>query len=609
MNIRTNNFYPLPTLSKMTRFCVLLMGLLSFIGIAPLSGQVVFEATTNTKQVPLNGQFKVSFTIKNGTNVKGFTPPDFNPFKSNGPSTSSSMQIMNGSVSKSESYTYILRPTQKGTFKIPPATVSNDGKRIRSNSIKIEVVDAVKQKTSSPNGDGTQGVDEDELRKNLYVRVIPNKRKAYKGEEIILTYKLFSRVRTSNINYTKTPQYNGFLHHEIELSEQAQRPKNEVIDGVQFQTQTFKKVAVFATQSGNLQLPAIEFSADVLFQERDPFFRSSFFTRTKRYPFEFKSNTLLLDIQDLPPAQQGFTGGVGKFNYNVQYDKTNTAANEPITLKISASGQGNISMIDIPDIEFPASFESYDPKIKEKIRKSGSHISGSKTYEYLLVPRGGGEFKMPDLNLSYFDTEKGAYQAQQFEGPTIRVTGEMFDDSSINQNSGSVSKNDAQQIDVLNNDIRFIQGGSIAQQPQSTMINSVWFWVLSALPILLLFGLPYFISGMRVRRKKQISSGEMAEKNALKKLKSLDASADKIENEIQSILWSYISEKTKVPIAQLNKQRAKEILTPEISEDQAGKLVQFIDRCEQLAYTPNADTQKPILKDEIITLFKNLDRK
>ncbi len=574
--------------------------------VNPALAQVVFEAKVDRKQVPINEQVKVSFTIKNGSSVKGFSPPDFNPFRSRGPSTSSSMQIINGNVSKSESFSYFLTPTKKGKFTIAPATVMNDGKKITSNSIQIEVVDASERKNKQGNSNENSNINDEEIAKNLYVRVIPNKRKAVKGEEIILTYKLFSRVRTSNINYTKTPQYNGFLHHEIELSQDAQRPKNEVVDGEQFQTQTFRKVALFPTQAGTLKIPAIEFSADVLFQERDPFFRNSFFTRTKRYPFEFKSNSISVEVEELPSSPQGFTGGVGQLNYSVNYDKTETAANDPITLKINMNGTGNIGMLNIPDINFPASFELYDPKIKENIRKSGTHISGSKTYEYLIVPRGGGEFQIPDISLSHFDPEAGSYVTKNFEGPLIKVNGEVLEESA----PGNVGSAEAGEIDVLNKDIRYIKAGSVKEQSRSSIINAPWFWMLSSLPLVALFGLPYLVAGFRIRKRTMASKGELAEKNALKKIKAIDPNKDRIENDLQNILWGYISEKTKIPIASLNKEKAKEALYQKLSNtEHVEGILRLIEQCELLAYSPNPGEKNPLLKEEILTLFKELSKK
>jgi len=585
--------------------------LLAF-SIGTIASAQSFEVSANRDQVPSNSSVQVTYTIKDADMVKTFRAPDFSPFRSRGPSTSTSMQIVNGSVSKSESYTYVLVPTKKGTFTIPPASAVINGKKKTTEPITIEVTDAIKQGgQQGAQGGGNQNdgaIDEAKLAENLFVRVIPDKRTIYKGQQVNLTYKLYSRVSLRNIQMTKQPQYNNFLSREIELSNQAKQQKIEVYDGKEFRTQTFNKVALFPTQSGEIEVPPIEFDAEIIYREQDPFFRSSFFTRTRSIPYSFKSNRITLDIKDLPgAAPQGYTGGVGKFNYEVNYDRTETQAGDPITLKIRISGNGNISLVNMDTPDFPASFDVFDPKVKERVSNASSVVNGSKTYEYLLIPRGGGSFQMPNLAFSHFDPETGEFVSKNFEGPIIEVSGEAIDGAS---GTGAVAGG-GQEIDVLNEDIRFIQEGSLNPQSSDSPFGNWWFWLLSGLPVLSLFVLPTLLSSYRLRQREKAASGGFAAQNAFKRLQELKSDKAKASDKLaglQQILWNYVSEKLQTPIAQLTKEKAVELMEgAKMNQEGILSWKGIVDEAEAMAYAPYGQKEVGNLTERAETCIKTLE--
>jgi hypothetical protein len=550
------------------------------------------KVSSNRDQVPSNSSIQITYTIENADKVKNFRPPNFSPFKSRGPSTSTSMQIINGNVSKSESYTYTLIPTKKGSFKIEPATAEINGKQKQSPPINIEVVDAIDQSaqgnTRNQQNQASDAIDEKQLAENLFVRVIPSKSSVYKGEQVNLTYKLYSRVSLRNIQMTKQPKYNNFLQKDIELGDDAKQQKIEVYNGKEFRTQTFNKVALFPTQAGKIEVPPIAFDAEILYRSQDPFFRSSFFTRTRAIPYSFKSNPIIIDVKSLPNSKpKGYIGGVGKFEYEVHYDKNETAANDPITLSIRISGQGNINLVNMEKPDFPSSFDVFDPKVKENVSTRANKVNGSKTYEYLIIPRGGGDFKMPDLVFSHFDPETGAYVSKNFEGPYISVSGETFDGEA---SPGVLGLEGKRSIDVLNEDIRYIQEGQISQNSYGAVFSQWWFWTLTIVPLISLAILPGLLSQYRNKMRAQQEMGAFASKNAIQKLRELeksDADHEQKLGQVQQILWQFVAEKTRIPLAQLSKEKAVEQLKQaELNVQASEEWKDIIQKAEGMAYAP-----------------------
>lgn len=580
----------------------LVIGAICFLPLLGLS-QAEFKVKVNRDRVPLNRTLQITYTVKNGEKVSGFNAPNFNPFKSRGPSTSTQMQIINGSMSKSESYSYTLSPTKIGSFTIPPASIQVNGKTLKTESVTIQVVNKIAQDdpdASNRNG----GISDAEIAENIFVRVIPNKSEVYKGEQLTLTYKLYTRLNTRNINYANTPQYNGFLQNELEISGSENQVKVDVYNGKEYRTQVFKKVALFPTQAGTLDIPPISFKADVLLREQDSFFgRNSFFTRTRAYPFEFNSNGLKIKSKELPPPPRGYTGGVGDLKYQVKYDKTQVKTDDAITLKIDISGVGNISLINVPELVFPSSFEVYDPEIKERVNKKGNRISGSKSYKYLIIPRGGGEFQMPDIFLSHFDSDKGKYISKPFPGPVIKVEGE-----SIEGGSGLVLPGTASKISALNEDIRYLKTGNIDQYRKSSIINSPIYWVISLFTIASLFFIPFIVRKFRNQRALKSASGAYAAQKSLKSLSELRKNTDLEKPQVLQVIWNYISEKTQTPLANLNKDRAR-LLLQEVSRNtpDVEGLMQTMDRCEEAAYMPSTAMNWDDIIDSAIENIKAID--
>ncbi|HEX8548034.1 MAG TPA: BatD family protein, partial [Cytophagaceae bacterium] len=393
-----------------------------FILIAAIQAaaqDATFTAQVSKNTVGMNEQFEVSFTL-NG-NGKTFQPPSFRDFHViMGPNQSSSMEFINGNMSQSISFSYVLQPKAEGTFKIGSAII-DAGKTLKTNPITITVTKAGSNSSQGQNRNGESAADDasQNLSSNIFIKANINKNNVYRGEALVVTYKLYTRISIVSFAPIKTPTFNGFWNQDIVLPKETGLHK-ETLNGVEYNVAEIKKTVLFPQRSGTLVIDPLEAESVVRVKGKrksksndpfDDFFNDPFFgSPYQDYKQMLKSDPVKITVKDLPSGEpEGFTGAVGNYSMEARLDRQTTKSNEPVTLKIKISGKGNLKLIEPFKLQFPPDIETYDPKITEDIKVTENGASGSKTFEYLLIPRHAGEYNLKPFNFSYFNVEKKNY--------------------------------------------------------------------------------------------------------------------------------------------------------------------------------------------------------
>lgn len=573
-----------------------------------------FTASVDRNRVAIGEQLEITFSL-NGSG-KNFQPPAFNDFLVlSGPNQSTSMQFINGAMSQSISYSYILQPRSEGKYTIGAATIESGGKKVQSNSITIEVTKGSPQQKQQQSAKGGQQTTDDEnlnkqIAENLFIKVIVDKFNVYQGEQITATYKLYTRVNIANSQITKVPALTGFWNQEIDIPKNIQ--ETEVLNGVQFRVIPIKKYALFPQQSGTLELDPMEAEFVVQVQTRkrggdvwDQFFNDPFFGNVRNVNYPIKSTPIKIMIKPLPShnVPEGFSGAVGKFSVESWLDKRETKTNEPVTLKVKISGRGNLKLIDPLKISFPPDLESYDPKISDNITTGTSLISGSRTFEHLLVPRRPGEQKIAPFNFSYFDPEKKEYSS--IKSPEFLITVAKGTDY-ISAPTTSLSK---EEIKLLGQDIRFIKSGTTSFKKQGeSFFGSLGFFILLLSPMFLFVG---FISYIRhyekisgdVIRLKSRKATKIAKRRLVHAEKFLSQKKrEEFYTAVSQALWGYVVDKLGIPLSDLSQDSIKNTLTSrKVNEASIVKLINTINHCEFARFAPSSDSleMEMIYKDTI----------
>lgn len=596
-------------------------GFLLMMFLAPLVlwAQDASIKVSAKQQVSVGEQFRIAFEVN--ADGKKFTAPSFENFTVvGGPfnSSSSSVQIVNGSMSHtvSNTYSYVLRADKEGKFTIGSASVVVDGDVIKSEPYQISVVaDASSAGMASQGGQQSSGQVQQNTNdpkvsgQDLFLKVTPSKKSAYVGEPVVLTYKLYTRVPVSQLSVSRMPSYGGFWMKETGDNNGNLRQSSEMVNGIEYTTAEVKQVVLIPQKTGRLSVEpmGIECVAQIVTQRNtqrsndpfDIFFNDPFFSRNyTNVQKNIETATIVLDVKSLPedgkPA--GFTGAVGNYNFSATIDRTEASTNEALNLTITVSGSGNVELLNLPAPVFPPDFEVYDPKITSSVDANSQGTNGTKKAEYLIIPRRAGDFNIPALAFSFFNPAKSQYVTLTSPDMNIKVNKGAGDESG----DGGLFASNQEGIKYLGSDIRHIQMTDTRLKLQNTYFfaSVTYFIILAALLLLFLVALvvvkkrrQFKQDVVLVRNKKATKVAKGRLKNAYKYLKNKDQGH--FYEEMSMALWGYISDKLGIERSVLSMDTVKEaMMNKGIGEELSNQFVDTLNTCEFARFAPGDATSK-----------------
>ncbi len=555
-----------------------------------------FTASVDNTTVGMNDQFQISFTFsgKDVNGIKSFNPPSFDGFMVlSGPNQSTSMSIVNGAVSASATYSYYLQAKSTGKFTIGAATINYSGRNFTTQPLEITVEKGQPKQLSNSQGGGTTR----DIGDNLFILATADRQRAYMGQQVTVTYKLYTRLGiASQLQVSKLPSYEGFWAEEINVPNTIGFT-TDTYNGKQYKVGLLKKVALFPNQLGELSVTPLVLDVPVQVQSRqrsggdifDQFFNDPFFNNVQTVNYTAKSNTIKLHVIPLPSGNvpKSFNGAVGNYTLSSQINPTTVKANEPLTLKITLSGQGNIQLLNMPEIELPTGFDKYDPKTSEQIDRTGT-ISGSKGFEYLIVPRVAGTKTISPIHFSYFNPEMGSYVT--LSTPTYSINVEQGTGTGNTEVTGYTKE----EIKLLGQDIRYIKTDyDDLREGSDIQLFGFGFWTATLVPLFALGGLVTW------KRKQDRLSGNVqllryrrAEKIARKRFKTARTLMESnnqagFYGEISQALFGYLEDKLHIPKSEVSLDRAVGELQKRVINGQLiVNLKDCIEKCEFARFAP-----------------------
>lgn len=601
--------------------------ILLFVSSLGYSQNVEFKASAPSV-VATGEQFKLAYTInREGSNLQVPTLEGFDLLMGPSTSQSSSFSMVNGRTTQSVSftYTYLLEGVKEGTHQIPPATIVVDGKQYKSNALTIEVVKGNgnagnagrNESNQAARPDATAAVNES----NLFVRVDVSRRNLYIGESLVATIKVYSKVDLTNFGRSKFPSFNGFLAEEIPTPQRIELVR-ETYDGQIYNVGVIRKVLLFPQHTGDITIDPFELECIV--RQRlagggrsffDDFFGNYRDVRAMR-----RSKPVTVHVKELP--QQGkpvdFSGTVGNIAMNTSISADTVDANDAITYKVSFKGTGNLKLLRAPSISFPLDFESYDPKESRDVKTTENGMSGTVAFEYLVIPRYSGEYKIPAVRYSYFDPQTNSYKmivGKEYNVYVRKGTEKGQNDGVAGNSVQSFKKEDIRQVGA---DIRYLKSGDLKLRE-----TGVRFFATPAYWFALLIPLVLFIVGAVLNRRRIKANADIARvknkaatKMARKRLK-VAAVAMKNHNgelfydEVLKSLWGYMSYKLNIDRAELNRDNISEILRQKgVSDEMIGSFIAILDTCEYARYAPgsNSDQEMGKVYTDSIEVITKLDK-
>lgn len=614
---------------------------------------VVFTAAVSANKIGVQDQLQVQYTIQDADDLQSVSPPsdiskDFNVLGGPYSSQSTNIQYVNGKMtqSKSVAITYVLQPKRTGNLTVGGAVAKDaQGRTYQSNSVQVQVVQgsiaaqqqpqrrydpfeddpfealmrqrqrqlqALRQQMSQPAQEAAP-VNMEDIKKDLFIKVVVDKSKVHMGEQITATYKLYARL-PMNVNISKLPSLNGFWTQDFEMPKGNIRPTEEIIDGKKFQVFTLKKSALFPQQTGTLELDPAEaegvarivqqvkrrnpFEDDPFFQSfgslmmSDPFFNDDIFGSMayKDVKVHLKSSPVKITVLPLPetgkPANYG--NAVGSFTITSQADKTELTTDDVLNLKLTITGSGNLKLIQPPALNLPNGLDGYDPVVTDTITGRSTTISGSKIITYAIQPNTPGDYTIPPVDFSYFNAQTGQYVTLKTQPVKVHVTQGKGYKQSVQRN---VAVTDIH--DISKKPVKHL---SFNSRP---LFLKASYWMMYAASLLL------FISAVAWRKREEELSkdtallrNKRANRIALKRLvtaKKLLQQNQKqsFYEEISKAIWLYLSDKLNIPLSSLSREKAQEIfVSKKVPVYLQQRVETVLNECETALYAGSGGSQQ-----------------
>ncbi len=636
---------------------------------------VVFIAQAGANKIGTKDNVQVVYTIRDAQNLQSMTPPsspDFNIVQGPFQSQSSQTNIVGNKMTTSQSIslTYVLQPKHEGNFTIPPVTAKDAAGHIyQSNALTIQVVpgSVFQQQRQNQRNDpfGDQGddvmammqrmqqlqqqqmqrmrgaaqpqpqqqqpqpqqnqpepaVNDEQIKKDLFIKVTVDKSKVHVGEQITTSYKLYSRM-PMQVGISKLPSLNGFWTQDFDIPKQA-KPTEEVLDGKKYQVFLLKKSALFPQQTGTLELDPAEAKgvARIVQQVRrrmsdafggtlmmnDPFFNNSYYNTMayKDVQVHLVSDPVKITVTALPetnkPADYG--GAVGKFSIADKIDKQELTTDDIATLTLTITGSGNLKLIEAPKLNLPNGLTAFDPQITDTITGRTTTISGSKIISYVISPHTPGDYEIPASTFTYFNPESGSYVTEQTQALKLHVK--------PGKHYTPVAGNNIAMKDIHDIVKRPLDKITLQNKP---MPFTASYWSMYAFPLLAFIGMVVW-----KRRDEELSKDtallrrKRANKIALQRLNTAKKLLDQqnkvpFYEEVSKAIWLYLSDKLSIPLSSLSKETARDAMnTRKVPDTLQKSLENVMWECETALYASGGSKQMAHTYDEAIKVISDLE--
>jgi len=598
----------------------LLLFILLFLSVGYANAQDVTFRASAPSAVVKGENFRLVYTLQNGQGEGIQAPSSINGFEIlYGPaiSTSHSTQIINGKATSnsSESYIYTLSASAEGTFNIPAASIKVNGKTYTSNSLTVKVLPPDKNAQNQQGQAGGRPAASTSTAGNIkpndaFIRAIVSKTKVREQEAFIVTFRFYTTLEVRDIGKIEFPEFEGFMVEDQDLPGSRQL-KMEHYNGRNYYSVDLKRTLLFPQRSGKITIPSGKI--EMVFSVRsgktvDTFFGPQYvMTDVKK---TMTTSPLTINVSELPAGKPAnFSNGVGTFSMKESISSTDIKANEAITLTLNISGTGNMKLIKNPELVLPKDFDTFDPKITNNLKFTDNGLTGTRTIEYLFIPRYQGTYKIPPLEFSYFDTKSNSYKTLSTPEYTLNIAKDP--------NAGSNAATSFTQTDVkVEQDIRHIKTGKPHLVKTDDFIVGSWTYSLWYILPALVFIVFFFLYRKQIKENADVirTKTKHANKVAIKRLKQAQKhltanEKEKFYEEILRATWGYLSDKLVIPVANLNRDNIEAELTKYgASESLVNKFMHILDTGEFARYAPaESDTAMEDLYQDTVDAIGEME--
>ncbi len=593
---------------KVFGFVLLLVLPLALASSATNAAALGFRAEVDRDVVPVGGQIALRLIVSGEgqdlPRVRIGAPPGFDAYSAG---SSQSISIVNGRVEASLIQSFVLIPKKEGTFTLGPFELRDGRETLRTDAITVRVTApsaspgggrapapapaqpraGAGAPSSAPRPRGARPLD-------YFARALVDKRDAYVNEQVTFTFKFYSRVQFSDDDYT-APEATGFWVEDLPPV----RRIYEEVDGVRYLVYE-KKSALFPTSPGTLTIgPATLKLVGVGLSDPsriDPFqmFNGDPFAMMRRgAPELLRTDPISISVRALPAAGRpaDFSGLVGEYSLSARLDKETVEANQPLTMTLIVSGDGNLQTAPNPAVVLPPSLRAYDSGSRINTSKENYKLRGEKVVETVLIPQAPGELSIPPATLVTFDPKSGTYRTLRSDTLRVRV---------LPASSVASAGLGSREVRSVGRDFHAVrEGTNVLARTGPWLYERKLFWVAQGIPLVL------FLGALRVGRARRALEGDRALSRArgargianrrLREARRAEGSAD--EDAFFTLLARSLSEYAADTLGVSRHGVSRDDLTARAGErgvppETIGELRALLDRCDMGRFAPGGNLRE-----------------
>lgn len=500
--------------------------------------------------------------------------------------SSTNISITNGAISSGTSYQYRLQPIMAGDLTIPAVSVVIDGVTYSTMPIAVRVTQG--GGAAQPNSGfaqpapaaGQSAAAPAELNgQDLYVEAIVDNPAPYQGQTMTYIFRFYQAVNIGRDPSYEPPAFSGFwTDGDPQQNDYTVEAANRTYRVSEVQT-TLAPTAVgpVTISPTRLYIPGSLFESSRTLQT---------------YP-------VTVDVQPWPQgAPTDFKGAVGKFNLTAKVDATQTKVNEPVTLQLILSGEGNLNTAGDPVWTEGVEWRAFDQQATLDTQKQAGKISGQKVFERLLIPTQAGDLTIPAISYSYFNPETAVYETLTTDPIIIAVA----------PGAADTAVTDAPAAPDLASDIRAFKAAS-GKPAAAPLTNRPVYWLLWLAPLALVTGQVVYgrrqayLAGNsdKVRRQQAAKTARQALQAAQRDHQEAHAAATQVFN-------AYLADKFGRAVSGLTRPELVALLQAQgLGAALVDNVAAFLDACEYGRYAPIGSADNAAIWAMAAQLIDNLD--
>ncbi len=350
-------------------------------------------ASIDRVRVELNESFTLKVLVDTAIDVEPNASALEKDFYVGSRSQLSNTTIVNGQITRSRTWTYVLMARRAGNLIIPSIAIGKE----RSEPVNITVVP--QSKTAPGEAD-------------IFVATAVDFEKSYVQAQILYTVKVYRAVATRQPRLSE-PAIKG-VDVLIEVAGE-ERSYEAMLNGKNYNV-VEKIYALFPQESGEIRIEPARFEARVL--------RNGRITGRK----VFQSQPIVVDISPIPAPPAEFAQAAWLPAKSVQLseewsrDPGSMPAGEPITRHVRVTALGQLStQIPIIDLAVADSIKVYPDKPELRVRAVEGGILASRTDQYAMIGIVPGEVVLPALQLPWWDITSGEWKVATLPARTVSI--------------------------------------------------------------------------------------------------------------------------------------------------------------------------------------------